>query len=64
MDHMCRTWHSGQGCINKLIIISIEMYVLKQSGIGGFGHFCNLKLIYLEYLLYSTGCGIEWCSER
>ena len=39
-----RRW-SGQRCINKLIAISIIMYVLKQGGILGGVHFWNMKLI-------------------
>ena len=35
MDHMYRTRWSGQGCINKLIIISTVIYVLKLSRIRG-----------------------------
>ena len=42
MAHAYRARWSGQGCINKLIIISIVMYALKQ--IGGGGYSCNLKL--------------------
>ena len=38
-----RTRWSGQRYINKLIIFIEVMYVLKQRGIVGGGHFCNLK---------------------
>ena len=44
MKHPYRTRWSGQGCMNKLIIISIVISVLKQRGIRGGGHFCNHKL--------------------
>ena len=43
IDNVYRTRWSGQRYINKLIINSIVMYVLKQSGIKGRGNFCNLK---------------------
>lgn len=33
MDHVFRTRWSGQGCMNKLFIISIVMHVPKQSRI-------------------------------
>ena len=59
MDLAYRTRWSGQGCINKLITMSIVMYVLKQSGIVEGGHFCNLKLIHLKHLVYFTGSGME-----
>ena len=39
MDHAFRMRWSGQGCIYKLIIIRIVIYVLKQSRIVGGGHF-------------------------
>ena len=51
MDHAYRTRWSGQRCLNKLIIIRIVMYVLKQSRIMEVG---NLKLIYLKYPVYTV----------
>ena len=39
MDHRYRTRWSGQGYISKLIIISVVMYILKQSGIVGGRYF-------------------------
>ena len=56
-----RTRWSGQRYINKLIIISIVMYVLKQSGIKGRGNFCNLKLIHFKNLVYDKGQSMECC---
>ena len=41
IDQAYRTKWSGQGCINKLIIISVVMYILKQSGNMGEGQFEN-----------------------
>ena len=35
MDHVFRARWSGQGCLNKLIIIIIVMYVPKQSRFVG-----------------------------
>ena len=37
MDHAYRIRWPGKGCKNKLIIISIVMYVLIQKGIVGLG---------------------------
>ena len=48
IDNVYRTRWSGQRYINKLIINSIVMYVLKQSGIVG-GHYCDMTLIYLKH---------------
>ena len=39
MGHAFRMRWSGQGCVYKLIIIRIVIYVLKQSRIVGGGHF-------------------------
>ena len=55
---MYRTRWSGQRYINKLIINSIVMYVLKKSGIVGCDHFCNQKLIYLKYLVYIVNVAV------
>merc|ERR1711873_391313 len=49
-----RTGWSGQECKDKLIVISIVIYVLKQSGIGGW-YFLNLKLFYLKHKGLSIG---------
>ena len=59
MEQMVR-----QGCINKLIIINIVVFVIKQSGIVGGEHFCNLKLIYLKHLVYGTDRSMELCRGR
>ena len=56
----------GQGCINKLIIISIVMKVPKQwnqEGSQGGGYFSNLKVICLKHLVYGIGHGMEWCRD-
>ena len=58
MKHPYRTRWSGQGCMNKLIIISIVMYILKQSEIIGGGHVWDLKQIYSKQLVYGTGCRV------
>ena len=50
--------------MNKLTIISIVMYVLKQSSIVGCGLFCKLKLIYLKHLVYGICHAMEWCRGR
>ena len=44
IDHAHRARWSGQGYINKPVIVIIVMYVLKHNGLVGCGHFCNLKL--------------------
>ena len=54
MDHAYRTRWSGQGGKNKLFLISLVIYVIKQSRIIGGGHFCNLKLVYFKDLVYGT----------
>ena len=67
MDHAYRTRWSGKGYINKLLIISIVIYVLKLSGIRGAEHFCNMKLIYLKHLQYSKDAlwsGVEAGNHR
>ena len=48
MDDAYRTRWSCQGCINKLIVISIVIYVLKQSGIGG------QAFLEFEIILFKT----------
>ena len=61
MAHAYRARWSGQGCINKLIIISIVMYALKQ--IGGGGYSCNLKLKKQKWLANVTlfcGRGVDF----
>ena len=50
MNYIYRTRWSGQGCINRLIIISIIMYVLKERGIVGGRYFCNLKLKHTKII--------------
>ena len=62
IDNTCRTRWSGQGYINKLIIISVVMYILKQSGIVGVG-ISKTEINSLYPLLYCTGCGIEQCRS-
>ena len=54
MDHAYRTRWSGQGGKNKLFLISLVIYVLKQRGIIGGEHFCNMKSVYFKYLVYGT----------
>ena len=54
MDHAYRTRWSGQGGKNKLFLISLVIYVLKQSRIIGGGLFYNLKLVYFKDLVYGT----------
>ena len=44
IDHAHRDRQSGQGCINKPIIISIVINVLRHNRLVGGEHFCNLKL--------------------
>ena len=61
IDNVYRTRWSGQRYINKLIINSIVMYVLKQSGIKGRENFCNLKLIHFKNLVYDKGQSMECC---
>ena len=61
IDNVYRTRWSGQRYINKLIINSIVMYVLKQSGIKGRENFCNLKLIHFKNLVYDKGQNMECC---
>ena len=48
MNQAYRTTWSVQGCINKLIVISIVIYVLKQSGIGG------QAFLEFEIILFKT----------
>ena len=48
IDNVYRTRWSGQRYINKLIINSIVIYVLKQSGIGG------QAFLEFEIILFKT----------
>ena len=64
MNDAYRIRLSGQGCINKLIIISRVMYLIKLIRIMMAGHFCNLKLIFLKHLEYSKSHVMERCRGR
>ena len=64
MDLVYRTRWPDQGCINKLNIISIVMYVQNRVELWGDGCFCNLKLMQLKHQVFGTGCDMEHCRGR
>ena len=51
-----------QGYMNKLIIVSIVMYVLKQSGMEW--KFMQSEINSFKRLVYSIAHGIEQCRGQ
>ena len=64
-NYKTQTAHMVRSGVYNVLVISIVMYILKQSRIWGGGrHSCNLKIINLKYLVHGTCHGMEQCRGQ